>query len=135
MIDIKQIMNEYLAATSESIKSEIEKKLLSDFNNLSEDDKAAVRIMFLDDLDTRAKTAIENISIRIELAHLSQYVSLAYIAERYFGKSRQWLNNKLKGNYCNGKKSYLSSEEVKKLSSALVEISEEIRAAAFKIAS
>ena len=135
MLDIQKIMDRYLAATSENEKSVIEARLLREFNNLSENEKAEVRILFLDNFDAKAKTSIENISIRIELAQLSQYVSLAYIAEQYFGKSRQWLNNKLKGNLCNGKRSYLSPEEIQKLSSALVEISDEIKTAALKIAS
>ena len=135
MINVKEIMDAYLAAPFQEKKSEIEAKLLNEFEKLSQEEKALVRIMFLDDFDARAKIATDSISIRIQLAQVSQYVSLAYIAEKYFGKSRQWLNNKLKGNLCNGKRSYLSPEEIQKLSSALVEISDEIKTAALKIAS
>jgi len=135
MINVKEIMDAYLAAPFQEKKSEIEAKLLNEFEKLSQEEKELVRIMFLDDFDARAKIATDSISIRIQLAQVSQYVSLAYIAEQYFGKSRQWLNNKLKGNLCNGKRSYLSPEEIQKLSSALVEISDEIKTAALKIAS
>jgi len=135
MINVKEIMDAYLAAPFQEEKSEIEAKLLNEFEKLSQEEKELVRIMFLDDFDARAKIATDSISIRIQLAQVSQYVSLAYIAEQYFGKSRQWLNNKLKGNLCNGKRSYLSPEEIQKLSSALVEISDEIKTAALKIAS
>ena len=134
-MDIKKNMDDYFAATSTTEKSKIEAKLLNDFDKLSSQEKETVRQMLLEDFDSRMKTGIENINLSIKLMHVSQYVSLAYIADRFFGKSRQWLNNKLKGNFVNGKPLAFTTEEVKKLSAALVEISDEIRVTALQIAS
>ena len=134
-MDIKKIMDDYFEATSVAEKSEIETKLLNDYDKLSSQEKEAVRQMFLDDFDSRMKTKVENINLSIKLMRVSQYVSLAYIADRFFGKSRQWLNNKLKGNFVNGKPVAFTTEEIKKLSAALVEISDEIRVTALQIAS
>ena len=133
-MDIKKLMDDYFEATTAE-KSEIEAKLFNDFDKLSSQEKETVRQMFLDDWDIRMKTRIEDISLSIRLMHVSEYVSLAYIADRFFGKSRQWLNNKLKGNLVNGKPVAFTTEEIKKLSAALVEISDEIRATALQIAS
>ena len=133
-MDIKKLMDDYFEATTAE-KSEIEAKLFNDFDKLSSQEKETVRQMFLDDWDIRMKTRIEDISLSIRLMHVSEYVSLAYIADRFFGKSRQWLNNKLKGNLVNGKPVAFTHEEIKKLSAALVEISDEIRATALQIAS
>ena len=57
----------------------------------------------------------------------------AYIVERFFGRSRQWLNNKLKENQSFGRTAAFTPEEVKKLSAALVVISEEIKTAALPV--
>ena len=134
-MDIKKIMDDYFTATSTSEKVEIENRLLNDFDKLSPQEKESVRQIFLNDWDNRTRIGMENISLSIKMMHVSQYVSLAYIADKFFGKSRQWLNNKLKGNLVNGKPAAFTYEEIKKLSAALVEISDEIRATALQIAS
>ena len=135
MMNVKEIMNGYFAASSAAEKSEIETNLLNDFEKLSSEEKELVRIMFLDDFDDRAKKSLEKIDISIKMLQVSQYVSLAYIAERFFGKSRQWLNNRLKGNLVNGKPASFTRDEIKRLSAALVQISDEIRTTALQIAS
>jgi len=135
MMNVKEIMDGYFAATSASEKSEIETKLMNDFEKLSSEEKELVRIMFLDDFDDRAKKSLEKIDISVKMLQVSQYVSLSYIAGRFFGKSRQWLNNRLKGNLVNGKPASFTRDEIKKLSAALVQISDEIRTTALQIAS
>ena len=134
-MNVKEIMDGYFAATSAAEKFEIETKLMNDFENLSSEEKELVRIMFLDDFDDRAKKSLEKIDISVKMLQVSQYVSLSYIADRFFGKSRQWLNNRLKGNLVNGKPASFTREEIKKLSAALVKISDEIRTTALQIAS
>jgi hypothetical protein len=135
MMNVKEIMDGYFAATSSAEKSEIETKLMNDFEKLSSEEKELVRIMFLDDFDDRAKKSLEKIDISVKMLQMSQYVSRSYIADRFFGKSRQWLNNRLKGNLVNGKPVSFTRDEIKKLSAALVQISDEIRTTALQIAS
>ena len=135
MMNVKEIMDGYFAASSAAEKYEIETKLLNDFEKLSSEEKELVRIMFLDDFDDRAKKSLEKIDISVKMLQVSQYVSFAYIADRFFGKSRQWLNNRLKGNLVNGKPASFTRDEIKKLSAALVQISDEIRTTALQIAS
>lgn len=70
---------------------------------------------------------IENdISIKEKLSEVSQILSLSYIAENYFGKTRNWLYQRINGNIVNGKKSEFSSDELKKFQKALKEISKKI---------
>jgi hypothetical protein len=59
---------------------------------------------------------------------------MSYIAKNYFGKSRQWLNNRIKGNMVNGKPADFTTGELNKFSSILCEISEEINDTALRIA-
>ena len=133
-VDVKGRMDIFFSASDDD-KPRIKEDLLNDFEKLSDKDKEVAKQMFLDDWDTRTKNALENIEISIELAQVSQYVSLAYIAERFFGKSRQWLNNKLKGNISYGKAASFTREEIKKLSEALSVLGDEIKSAALKLAS
>ena len=133
-IDVKGRMDIFFSASEED-KPKIKEDLLNEFEKLSDEDKDVARQMFLDDWDTRTKNALENIEISIELARVSEYISLSYIADRFFGKSRQWLNNKLKGNISYGKAASFTCEEIKKLSEALSVLSDEIKSAALKLAS
>jgi hypothetical protein len=50
----------------------------------------------------KRKSAIEELNLKTELERISEFVSMAYIAGKIFGKSRQWLNNRIKGNWVNG---------------------------------
>ncbi|MGI6573142.1 MAG: DUF5053 domain-containing protein [Fermentimonas sp.] len=52
------------------------------------------------------------------------------MAQRFFGKSRSWLHNKLRGNLNNGKPSELTDKERKVRKEALLTISDEIRLSA-----
>jgi len=133
-IDVKGKMDLFFSASEED-KPQIKEDILKEFEKMSDEDKEEAREMFLEDWETRTKNALENIEISIELAHVSEYISLSYIADRFFGKSRQWLNNKLKGNISYGKAASFTREEIKKLSEALSVLSDEIKSAAMKLAS
>jgi hypothetical protein len=59
----------------------------------------------------------------VKLQEVSKIISLAYIADKYFGKSRYWLHNKIK-NIINGKSVYFTDSEKLQLQKALQDISE-----------
>lgn len=52
--------------------------------------------------------------------------SLSYIAKNYFGKSKQWLNNKINGCIVNGKPSKFTEDEKKRLNHALNDLSKKL---------
>lgn len=115
---------------------------LEDFRKLyrtaSADEKEEIYLMVkqdANDLISEARAFIKETSLRIQLNELLKIIPLAYIARKYFGKSRNWLYQRVNGYMVNGKPAKFTSEELKKLSVALVEISDEIRTAALKIAS
>lgn len=64
----------------------------------------------------------KEIDIRKQLEKVKEAVSLSYIAKKYFGKSRQWLNNRINGCIVNGKKCQFSNEEKERLNYALSDI-------------
>lgn len=54
---------------------------------------------------------MEKYSIHREMGALSEVINLAYIARHYFGKTRQWLYQRLKGQTVNGKPASFTPEE------------------------
>jgi len=134
-MDIKRIISDYHDA-SDSQKAEIRKKLKNDFSSLSEDEKKEVQRVFLESQDAvirEGRELIAELKLKKELEHVSKYVSMSYIANKYFGKSRQWINNRIKGNLVNGKPAVFTSDELNQFSTALVNLSNEIKDTAFRI--
>src|SRR5574344_2528330 len=58
-------------------------------------------------------------NIRKKLGDLPEAISISYIAKNYFGKSRQWLYQRINGNTVNGKEAHFSEAEVQQLETAL----------------
>lgn len=57
------------------------------------------------------------------LGDLSEVINLAYIARHYFGKTRQWLYQRVKGQIVNGKPASFTPEEEATFLGALNDIS------------
>ena len=134
-MDIKKIMSEY-HESSESRKEEIREKLKNNFALLSENEKKEVQSIFIEsqhEIVEEGKIALKELKLKTELERISKYVSMSYIAKAYFGKSRQWLNNRIKGNIVNGKTAAFSSDELNMFSSALANLSNEIKETALRI--
>ena len=134
-MDIKKIISEYNNA-SESQKETIRENLKSDFSLLSENEKKEVQRIFLESRDAvirEGKEAMHELKLKSELERVSEYVSMSYIARNFFGKSRQWLNNRIKGNVVNGKPATFTSDELNQFSTALYNLSNEIKDTALRI--
>ena len=72
-------------------------------------------------------------SVKIQLSKVSQIISLSYIAQRYFNKSRNWLYQKINGSTVNGKPTKFTQEEIAILNFALKDISKEIGSTFIKL--
>lgn len=66
--------------------------------------------------------------IRRKLGKVLDIVSMSYVASRYFGKSRSWINQRINGSIVNGKPARFTSDEIKILIHALQEISRDVGA-------
>ena len=71
---------------------------------------------------------------KVELGEVANIVSVAYIAQKYFGKTRHWLYQRLNGSIVNGKPACFTTDEKKKLQEALQDISDIIKNTSLKIA-
>jgi hypothetical protein len=78
------------------------------------------------DIGNELNQVKNELTIRQQLADISSFVSLSYIAKNYFGKSKQWLNNKINGCVVNRKPSKFTDEEKEKLNYALNDLSKKL---------
>jgi hypothetical protein len=65
-------------------------------------------------------------SVKIQLKKVSQIISLSYISQQYFHKTRTWLYQKINASSINGKPAKFTPEEISTLNSALQDISKQI---------
>ena len=70
----------------------------------------------------------------IKLGEVAKVISLSYVSQKYFGKTRQWLYQRLNGNTVNGKSARFTPAERQKLSEALSDISRLVNETSLKIA-
>ena len=68
------------------------------------------------------ENSIEAYTLHERMGALTEVVNLAYIARRYFGKTRQWLYQRLKGQLVNGKPATFTESEEAIFLKALHEI-------------
>ncbi|MDR3339973.1 MAG: DUF5053 domain-containing protein [Candidatus Symbiothrix sp.] len=82
----------------------------------------------------KAKEIANYIDIRLKMDKILDIVSIAYISEKYFHKSRSWFTQRLNNNIVNGVPASFSKEELKVLSDALSDISDVMKSTARSIA-
>lgn len=66
---------------------------------------------------------IGELTIKAQLAEVSEIVSLSYIAKKYFNKSRSWIYQRINGNTVHNKPVRFTDTELLTLQSALKDIS------------
>ncbi len=88
-------------------------------------EKEQLRQEFRESLDSKGRE-IKRLTVRKQLEDIADIVSLSYIAKHYFGKSRQWLSNRMNESNVNGKPATFTHEQVITLNNALADISKKI---------
>lgn len=81
------------------------------------------------DFISRADEAI----LRDKLGELPEAISFSYIAKKYFGKSRNWLYQRINGYNVNGKKARFTENEFQTFQNALKDISAMINQTSLKL--
>lgn len=69
----------------------------------------------------------EDALLRDKLGKIPEVISLSYIAKKYFGKSRNWLYQRINGYLVNGKPARFTDEERKKFVAAINDISDMLK--------
>lgn len=94
-------------------------------NALSPSDKKAFVKAFKDGAKQSVKEAKELVQaaeLRQELEKVLPFASMSYIAQHYFGKTRQWLYQRINGSLVNGRPAIFTVDELHTLSTALSEL-------------
>lgn len=117
-------------------------KIRAYFEDITEERRPTVKLSG-EELEEGAKQFIEGLDKAIaegdemimgaKLGEMSKALSLSYIAEKYFGKSRAWLMQKVNGNIVHGKKKSFTESERKTFREALEDISKNLSAIAMTI--
>ena len=81
----------------------------------------------------KAIAEADEMIFRAKLGDLPNALSFSYIAQKYFGKSRGWLMQKVNGNKVNGKIAGFTDEERRLFREALQDLSEKMSAVAMTL--
>ena len=124
------------------VKNIKDPKIRAYFEDITEKRKPAVKlsadeletgaIQFIDGMDKALAEGDEMIA-RAKLGEMTKALSLSYIAEKYFGKSRAWLMQKVNGNIVHGKRKTFTDSERETFREALQDLSEKMSAVAMSL--
>jgi hypothetical protein len=138
-LDIERFKKEFVLlknATNEE-KAEFDARFKYFIASKSPEEKKELAKAFSDSAKEeveRAKKLIDFIDVRLKLEKVLDIVSMAYISETYFHKSRSWFNQRLNNSKVNGVPASFTAEELKTLSNALDNIGSIIKKTARSIA-
>jgi hypothetical protein len=119
--NILKLKEQYHAARTEKERAEIDIKIKS---LVAEAPDAFAAAMV--EAARQSADHAEELTLREQLNEVLPAVSLAYISKTYFGRTRQWLYQRINGSVVNGKPARLSDEERIILESAFKDISSKL---------
>lgn len=124
-MDIKVKMDDlkarYLAARTQAEKDEIFDQIRAEMDADAEGVAKAALAQIIE-TNERAKEII----IRNQLKEILPVISLSFIAKEYFGKTKEWLYQRINGNVVNGKPARFTEEEKNTLNFALKDIADRL---------
>lgn len=95
----------------------------------SEDDRLEIENFFLNScnqLSNDINEVKEEIKLKEQLKEVSEIISLSYIAQKYFNKTRTWLYQRINGNIVHGKAAQFTETELNTLRFAIKDISNKL---------
>jgi hypothetical protein len=131
--ELKAEFAKFKSLQTEEDRQSFKEERIKKFESKTETEQKA----YIENSRLGLNNAVEESVLLIEtvnLGEVSNIISVSYIAQKYFGKTRQWLYQKLNGNIVNGKPAGFTDEEKKKLKEALLDISNVITNTSLKIA-
>jgi hypothetical protein len=130
--EMKNDFEAYKTLNSVNEKKVFQKRRIERFEKMSDEEKTAYcenKHMSLKAIEKR----VDELHEIVKLGEVAKLLSLAYVSEKYFGKTRQWLYQRLKGALVNGKPARFTNEEKIKFRQALQDISNLIGKTSLKI--
>lgn len=118
---LDQLKSRYISATTEKEKEEVRKAIRQACDE-SPKEVAAIAVEQLKETIER----IDAVLIRQQMEDILPFISLAYMAKTYFGKSRQWLYQRVNGLMVNGKPAQFTQAELDILNHALKDMGQKL---------
>ena len=118
---LDQLKGRYVNATTEKEREEVREAIRQACDEAPKE-VATIAIEQLKETIER----IEGILIRQQMEEILPFISLAYMAKTYFGKSRQWLYQRVNGLMVNGKPAQFTSAELDILNYALKDMGQKL---------
>lgn len=118
---------------TEEEKKAFQQERLAKMERMSEEDRKQYLADSKNGLETTLSSCRDAISrademiLKEKLGELPEIISFSYIAKKYFGKSRNWLYQRINGYNVNGKQAKFSPKEYEIFLNALEEISQNIK--------
>ena len=135
--EIEKLKAEFVSLDTEEQIKVFDKKIKAIYTAKTEAEKEEFSQAFtesaLEAID-RADKVYNYVNVKMNLKDILDIVSMSYIAENYFHKSRAWFSQRLNGHIVNGVPVSFTSDELKILSSALDDISKKLQDASRAIA-
>ena len=131
--ELQREFEEFQKLKTEEERQLFKQKRLQNFESKTEDEKKA----YIENSESGLSNSVKEAEVlldRVTLGEVSNMISVAYIAQKYFGKTRQWLYQRLNGNIVHGRPAQFTEDERIRLKEALQDISEHIQQTSFKIA-
>lgn len=115
------LKDRYINAKTEKERNEIR----AEMSKACDEDAAAVANIAVAQIK-ESHAEIDAYLIRKQMEDILPCISLAYIAETYFKKSRQWLYQRVNGLLVNGKPAKFTPEEIETLNFALQDMGQRL---------
>jgi hypothetical protein len=128
--ELNRLKAEFMQLDTESEIKEFKKKISENWENKTDAEKDEFCNVFVQSANEaieRADKVYNYVNIKLKLADILNIVSISYIAETYFKKSRSWFSQRLNGHLINGIPASFTDSEIKILSGALDDISLRIK--------
>lgn len=116
---------EYVACSTAEDLADHKKRFTAFLHTLSAEDQKAFAQAFQSGARqsiNEGQAIVKAVEIRQTLEKVIPFASMSYIAQHYFGKTRQWLYQRINGSVVNGKSVNLTTDELNTLSIALSEL-------------
>lgn len=136
--ELKKWMAEYKKANTAEKLADHKIRFRAFLDSLSDEDKKEFVVVFQEAAKKSIKDSkeiVKTINARSQLQDVLDFTSMSYIAKNYFGKSRQWLYQRINESVVNGNKVNFTKDDLKKLSIALSELGDKMKDASKSIKS
>ncbi|MDR1720117.1 MAG: DUF5053 domain-containing protein [Dysgonamonadaceae bacterium] len=135
--ELEKLKSEFMSLNTDAEIEDFRKKIKSSIDSKTDDELKELSNALVEDAQQaidRASNVYNYVNVKQKLGSILDIISMSYIAENYFKKSRAWLSQRVNGHYVNGVPVAFTDKELEILSSALDDISTQLHKTARSIA-